>query len=58
MIDLLQATQNINKYKYDYCGYLVIVDQIRTKEVLYLWLVVIIFKLSIIAYDLFYGLLE
>lgn len=34
MIDLLQATQNINKYKYDYCGYLVIVDQIRTKEVL------------------------
>ena len=34
MIDLLQATNNINKYKYDYCGYLVIVDQIRTKEVL------------------------
>lgn len=34
MIDLLQATQNINKYKYDYCGYEVIVDQIRTKEVL------------------------
>ena len=34
MIDLLLANENINKYKYDYCGYLVIVDQIRTKEVL------------------------
>lgn len=34
MIDLLLAHENINKYKYDYCGYLVIVDQIRTKEVL------------------------
>ena len=34
MIDLLLANENINKYKYDYSGYLVIVDQIRTKEVL------------------------
>ena len=34
MINLLLAQENINKYKYDYCGYLVIVDQIRTKEVL------------------------
>lgn len=34
MIDLLLANENISKYKYDYCGYLVIVDQIRTKEVL------------------------
>ena len=34
MIDLLLANENISKYKYDYCGYSVIVDQIRTKEVL------------------------
>ena len=34
MINLLLANENINKYKYDYSGYLVIVDQIRTKEVL------------------------
>ena len=34
MINLTLAKENINKYKFDYCGYLVIVDQIRTKEVL------------------------
>lgn len=34
MIDLLFAEKNINKYKWDYDGYLVIVDKIRTIEVL------------------------
>ena len=34
MIDLLLAEKNINKYKFDYSGYLVIIDRIRTKEVL------------------------
>lgn len=34
MIDLLLAEKNINKYKFDYSGYLVIIDKIRTKEIL------------------------
>lgn len=34
MIDLQYAKDNINKYKYDYLGYLVIVDGIRTLEVI------------------------
>ncbi len=34
MIDLLFAEKNIHKYKHDYDGYLVIVDQIRTMEIL------------------------
>ena len=34
MIDLKLANENINKYKFDYDGYLVIIDQIRTKEIL------------------------
>ena len=34
MIDLLLAEKNISKYKFDYSGYLVIIDRIRTKEVI------------------------
>lgn len=34
MIDIQYAKDNINKYKFDYLGYLVIVDNIRTKEVI------------------------
>lgn len=34
MIDLLYAKQNIDKYKFDYQGYLVIVDQIRSDDIL------------------------
>lgn len=34
MIDLLLAEKNINKYKFDYNGYLVIIDKIRTKEII------------------------
>lgn len=34
MINLLFAEENIHKYKFDYNGYLVIVDRIRTMEVL------------------------
>lgn len=34
MIDFSFAQENIHKYKFDYSGYLVIVDQIRTAEVL------------------------
>ena len=35
MINLTKAKETINQYKYDYLGYLVIVDQIRTKEILF-----------------------
>lgn len=34
MIDFSYAQENIHKYKFDYHGYLVIVDQIRTTEIL------------------------
>jgi len=34
MLDLLYAQKNIVKYKFDYSGYLVIIDKIRTKDVL------------------------
>ena len=34
MLDLKYAMENINKYKFDYNGYLVIVDKIRTQDIL------------------------
>lgn len=34
MIDLKYAKENINKYKFDYSGYLVIVDTIRTADII------------------------
>ena len=34
MIDLKYAKENINKYKFDYFGYLVIVDTIRTTDII------------------------
>lgn len=34
MLNLKFANENIDKYKFDYVGYLVIVDKIRTQEVL------------------------
>ena len=34
MINFKYAQENINKYKFDYNGYLVIVDKIRTMEIL------------------------
>ena len=34
MIDYLYAKNNFKKYKYDYEGYLVIIDEIRTKDIL------------------------
>ena len=34
MIDFKYAKENINKYKFDYLGYLVILDSIRTKEII------------------------
>lgn len=34
MIDLKYAKENINKYKFDYSGYLIIVDTIRTKDII------------------------
>ena len=34
MINFIYANQNILKYKFDYQGYLVIVDKIRTKDII------------------------
>lgn len=34
MIDFKYAKDNINKYKFDYLGYLVILDSIRTEEII------------------------
>lgn len=34
MIDLKYAKENINKYKFDYSGYLIIVDTIRTADII------------------------
>ena len=34
MIDYLYAKSNFRKYKFDYEGYLVIIDEIRTKDIL------------------------
>ena len=34
MIDYKYAKENINKYKFDYLGYLVILDSIRTLEII------------------------
>ena len=34
MIDLKLANENIKNYKFDYFGYLVIIDRIRTNDIL------------------------